>query len=346
MLNKVYSFTLTIDWSLLNLLSRLDRFDAQWSAIERREGNSLKHLKSLATVRSTGASTRIEGSAMTDEEVDVLLKQLDITTLEDRDSQEVVGYFETLETISQSYNEIFVSEGTIKSLHNLMLKYSTRDHWHKGNYKQHNNAVEATFPDGSKRIIFQTTEAGFATDDAMRSLVAWYQSELHVHALIKAAAFAYEFLSIHPFQDGNGRLSRLLSTLLLLQNGYHWVQYVSFEHEIENRKAEYYNVLRSCQAQRPNENITEWVIFFVEALKNIQVQLVKKLESSGTEADLTSREKSIVSLIANYAGMSSGEIAKRLGIPAPTVKRILAGLTEKGLLEKTGAGRATSYMVK
>lgn len=346
MINKVYSFSLTIDWTLLNLLSRIDRFDAQWSAIERKEGQSLKQLKSIATVRSVGASTRIEGSTMNNEEITVLLKQLDITKLEDRDSQEVVGYFETLDTISQSYQEITISESNLKSLHNLLLKYITKDQWHKGNYKQHNNAVEATFPDGSKQIIFQTTETGFATEDAMRNLVAWYGAEAHVHALVKTAAFVYEFLSIHPFQDGNGRLSRLLSTLLLMQSGYQWVQYVSFEHEIEHRKSEYYRVLRNCQVQRPNEDITEWIGFFLDALKNIQSQLLQKLEVSGTETQLTPREKSIITLIANYSGIKSGAIAEKLGIPAPTVKRILAGLSEKGLIEKTGSGRGTSYTVK
>lgn len=346
MINKVYSFSLTINWGLLNLISQIDRFDSQWMAIERKEGQSLKHLKNVATVRSVGASTRIEGSKMTDEEIDVLLKRIDITKLDDRDSQEVVGYFETLDTISESYKDINISESNIKSLHNLLMKFSTKDQWHKGNYKQHNNAVEATFPDGSKQIIFQTTETGFATEDAMKSLVEWYGSETEVHPLIKTAAFAYEFLSVHPFQDGNGRLSRLLSTLLLLQNGYKWVQYISFEHEIEHRKSQYYSVLRSCQAQRPNENITEWIAFFLDALKNIQSQLMLKLKVSGSEAQLNPREKSIITLVANYPGIKSGEIAEKSGIPAPSVKRILAELLNKGLLEKISSGRATSYRIK
>jgi Fic family protein len=129
------------------------------------------------------------------------------------------------------------------------MKHSKKDEWHKGDYKQHTNAVEASYPDGIKQIIFQTTEAGFATQDAMRALNDWYKKDKNTHPLVKSALFAYEFVSIHPFQDGNGRLSRLLSTLLLLKNGYNWIQYVSFEHKIENRKSEYYRVLRNCQAQ-------------------------------------------------------------------------------------------------
>ena len=247
----------------INLISEIDRFDANWTAIERKEGQSLKELKSIATVRSVGASNRIEGNKMSDEEIDVLLKKIDISKLTDRDSQEVVGYFEVLDLISDSFETINISESHIKSLHNSLMKYSAKDEWHKGNYKLHNNAIEASFPDGSKQIVFQTTEVGFATEDAIRQLIEWYNSEKEVHILIKIAAFVYDFLSVHPFQDGNGRLSRLISSLLLLKNGYKWIQYVSFEHEIENRKNEYYQVLRSCQGQRPNENITLWIQFFL-----------------------------------------------------------------------------------
>lgn len=344
--NNVFDFKLNVDWELINLISEIDRFDSQWSAIERREGQSLKQLKSIATVRSVGASTRIEGSKMTDEEIDVLIKNMDITKLEDRDSQEVAGYFDALDVISESFENITITESNIKSLHNTLMKYSSKDEWHKGNYKAHSNAVEATFPNGAKQIIFRTTEAGFATEDSVRQLIEWYNNEKEVHTLVKSAAFTYEFLSIHPFQDGNGRLSRLLSTLLLLKNGYKWIQYVSFEHEIESRKNEYYQVLRNCQAQRPNENITDWILFFFKALKNIQSQLMKKLEQRGVEVQLSPREKSIMTIIQNYPGIQSGEIAKKLSIPNPTVKRILYDLQTKGLIEKYGRGRATCYSTK
>ncbi len=345
MKNSVYTFTLNIDWELIRLISQIDRFDASWATIEKKEGQSLKQLKSIATVRSVGASTRIEGSKMSDEEVEVLLKEIDITKIVDRDSQEVVGYFETLDLISDSYEDIPISEGSLKNLHNILLKYSRKDEWHKGNYKQHSNAVEAKLPDGTREIIFQTTEAGFPTQDAMRMLIEWYLNDNETHPLVKCALFAYEFVSIHPFQDGNGRLSRLLSTLLLLKHGCKWIQYVSFEHEIESRKIEYYRVLRGCQAQRPNEDVSEWVRFFFDALGKIQKQLLFKLESKGIEARLSPREKSILTFIENNAGCKSGEIAKRLGIPSPTVKRILPELLKKNLIEKFGTGPGTNYSI-
>jgi Fic family protein len=342
---KVYNFNLTIDWKLINKLSEIDRFDANWTAIERKEGKSLKELKSIATVRSVGASNRIEGNKMSDEEVDVLLQKIDLTKLNDGDSQEVVGYFEVLDLISESFESIQITENHIKSLHNNLLKYSGKDEWHKGDYKLHSNAVEATFPDGTKQLIFQTTDAGFATEDSMRNLVLWFNSEKEVHLLIKIASFVYEFLSIHPFQDGNGRISRLISTLLLLKGGYKWIQYVSFEHEIENRKNEYYHVLRSCQAQRPNEDVTVWIQFFLSCLSNIQSQLMEKLFQSGIETQLLTKEKVILTIIQNRPNIQSGEIATKLAIPAPTVKRILSELLHKGLIEKQGSGRGVSYTI-
>lgn len=344
--NEVYNFKVTIDWKLINLISEIDRFDANWTAIERKEGQSLKELKSIATVRSVGASNRIEGNKMSDEEVDVLLQKIDITKLTDRDSQEVVGYFEVLDLISESYKNIDLSESHIKSLHNILMKYSTKDQWHKGNFKVHSNAVEASFPDGTRQIIFQTTEPGFATEDSIRNLFNWYNLEAEVHPLIKIAALVYDFLSVHPFQDGNGRLSRLISTLLLLKNGYKWIQYVSFEHEIEYRKNEYYQVLRSCQAQRPNEDITVWVQFFLNCLSKIQSQLLMKLNQNGAENQLSARQKSIFTIIQNRPNISSGEISEKLAIPLPTVKRMLSELINKGLIEKQGRGRSVSYTIK
>jgi len=342
-MDKVYSLQLKIDWNLINSISNIDRFDATWSSIEKREGQSLRQLKSIATVRSVGASTRIEGSKMSDEEVDILLKSLEIEKLQDRDSQEVAGYFEVLDLISDSFNEIKISKNSIKGMHNKLLQFSQKDKWHKGDFKQHSNNVEATLANGAKQIIFETTPPGYQTEDAMNSLIEWYENDQDTHPLVKCAVFTYEFLTIHPFQDGNGRLSRLLSKLLLLKHGYKWIQYVSFEHEIENRKTEYYRELRRCQAMRPNENITTWIAFFFDAISNIQIQLQTKLKTKGTISKLSPKVKSILIYIEGYPGCKSGQIAKGLGIPNPTVKRILKELVSSKLIIKHGVGPGTNY---
>ncbi len=180
--------------------------------------------------------------------------------------------------IAENFNEIGISVSNIKSLHNLLLKHSQKDEWHRGDYKKLCNALEITHADSTKQIVFESTKTGLATEIAMENLINWYNAESEVHALVKISAFIYEFLSIQPFQDGNSGLSRLLTTLLLLQNGYKWVEYISLENEIEHRKSEYQDILRTCQAQRPNEEITPWTVFFLDALRNIQQQLKLRLE--------------------------------------------------------------------
>ncbi len=347
MSNTIYTFAFAPNWmQLTNEISQIDRFDASWATIEKREGQTLKQLKSIATVRSVGASTRIEGSRMTDDEVSVLINNLSISKLEERDQQEVAGYFETMELIAESFRDMDITENNLKHLHNTLMKHSEKDGWHKGNYKQHNNVVEAENGDGSKQVIFKTAEPGLATEDAMSKLIAWYKSDTQTLPLIKAAVFIYDFLSIHPFQDGNGRLSRLLGTLLLLKHGYSWIQYVSFEHEIENRKSEYYRILMQCQRQRPGEDVYPWVMFFLDCLKNIQSQLMAKLEVQTKGGKLTQREKKIYSFIENHPGSKSGEIAEKLDVPQPTVKRSLTEMVKNKLLVMHGAGAGTNYSIE
>lgn len=334
---------LEMDWGLLGIVSEIDRFDAAWQAIERREGGTLKELKSIATVRSVGASTRIEGSKLSDNEVDVLLKNIDISKLQERDQQEVVGYFEVLDLIDENYEHLTVSENGLKNLHNQLLKYREKDQWHKGDYKQHANSVEAHLPDGTTQVIFETTAPGFPTEDAMRALMEWYESDKSTHALVKTALFCYEFVSIHPFQDGNGRLSRLLSALLLRKYGYQWIRYVSFEHEIESRKTEYYRVLRSCQAQRPGEDISEWVMFFFSCLKNIQEALMRKLDSRGIGQSISPKDKQLLAIIESNPGIQTSDIAAKLATSSSTVKRMLDKLIQAKLIVRHGIGPGSYY---
>lgn len=344
-MEKVHTFFLEPDWKLIQEISKLDRFDASWTAIEKREGQSLKQLKSIATVKSVGASTRIEGSGMSDEEVKVLIEKISISKLEDRDSQEVAGYFEALDLVSENHADIDISEGTIKNLHKLLMKYSEKDAWHRGDYKQHSNAVEATRPSGTKYIIFQTTPPGRETEEAMQRLLKWWYADMATHSIVKCALFCYDFVCIHPFQDGNGRLSRLIATLLLLKNKYTWIQYVSFEHEIENRKKEYYQQLMESQKQRPGENIYRWVLFFLDCLNNISSQLMEKLSKQGNITTLGQKEKSVYRFIENHPGSRSGYISARLNIMLPTVKKILATLVREKHIEKHGVGPGTNYTI-
>ena len=339
----IHTLKLDLGMKLMTELNKIDRFDASWVSIEKREAASLKQLKSIATVRSVGASTRIEGSKMTDDEVAVLIEKISITKLEERDQQEVVGYFEVLDAITENYDSIKISESQIKSLHKILMQHCERDHWHRGRYKQVSNAVQANLADGSKQIVFSTSSPGMETESAMQDLLNWYLSDKETIPLVKVALFVYEFLSIHPFQDGNGRLSRLIGNLLLLKHGYTWIQYVSFEHEIESRKSEYYKVLMQTQRNRPGENVTDWLTFFISCLLNIQHQLMLKLDEHKIDKPISHREKRITIFIQNHPGCSSGEIAKKLDIPLPTVKKSLTELINKGVIIREGKGKATIY---
>ena len=344
MSTEIYSFTLALSWKHLEILRQVEKFEIHWSKFRQREKSSLNQLKTLATIQSIGSSTRIEGSKLSDKQVQTLLENIDIIQIEDRDSQEVVGYYNALDIVTESPKDLRLTESTIKNLHNVLLKISDKDDWHRGQYKQYSNAVQATFPDGSIQIIFKTTEPGFATDDEMKSLVNWMRSKDDINPIIKTATFIYEFLSIHPFQDGNGRLSRLLTTLLLLQNGYEWVEYISFEHEIEKRKKKYYQALRNCQAKRPNEDITEWIEFFLDSLKNLINKLNKKLEIS--ESDLSPKQKNVYIFICNNPESKISKISEGSQIPRSTLKRIIKALLEKALIEKKGKGPGTNYRMK
>lgn len=343
----IHDVNLSLDWKLVASLSAIDRFEGAWTAIERREGQTLKQLKSIATVRSVGASTRIEGSKMNDEEVKVLIENLKPSNLEDRDAQEVAGYFETLSIISESYRDISLSENAIKGLHNTLMRHSDKDAWHRGDYKQLSNAVEARNElAGTKQIVFQPATPGHETAEGMRKLVEWYADEKETHPIVRSAIFVYDFLSIHPFQDGNGRLSRLITNLLLLKHGYSWIEFVSFEHEIEARKADYYQVLMECQNHRSGENVNAWVTFFLTCLSSMQESLMKKLETKGRLTQLTPRESSLYSFIDSHPGTRSGEISMKLRIPLPTVKRLLMDMVATKLLSKHGAGPGTHYYVE
>lgn len=343
-MSGIHTFQLDLSWDLVQALSRVDRFTGEWGSLERREGRDpLRRLKTIATIQSVGASTRIEGSRLDDDAVDALLAKLDITKLEDRDQQEVAGYFEALDTITEAFAEIGIGESEIKHLHKLALRYSTKDEWHRGGYKQRSNAVEAVMPDGSRTVVFATTPPGVETEDAMRALMRWFNKTEHVHPLVRVALFCYELVTIHPFQDGNGRISRLVATLLLMRAGYPWVQYVSFEHEIERRKDAYYRVLRTCQAKRPGEDATPWVLFFLNCMLALIEKLQAKLHISEGLSQLNDRARRIQRFIGEHPGTQAGGIAKELGLALPTVKKDLDQMVKRGIIDRKGAGRGTHY---
>ena len=266
-----------------------------------------------------------------------------------RDQQEVMGYYDTLQIILDHYRDIAVSKRYIHQLHGVLLKYSGKDQSYKGRYKSISNQVVANYPDGSHKVIFRTTEPSL-TDKEMEELFFWLEDRFKlkdIHPVLVVSTFIYEFLSIHPYQDGNGRLSRLLTTLLLMQQGYEFVQYISFEHIIEERKESYYRALMNGQKDRysEKEQISEWVLFFLDCM----VTLIKRLEAkykmySQLSKSLNDRQKLLLDFIELKQTIGIGAIV--LAFPyfsRNTIKKDISYLLNEGLILKTGKLKGTKY---
>ena len=268
---------------LLALIAKIDEFKGAWRALGTLAPERLKALRHVATIESIGSSTRIEGSKLTDREVERLLANLEIKQFDTRDAQEVAGYAEVVETVFRAWSDIPVTENHIKQLHRDLLRYSEKDERHRGDYKTLSNSVAAFDETGKQIAIVFETATPFDTPRLMSELVAWLKStrELRrLHPLLMIAVFIVVFLEIHPFQDGNGRLSRILTTLLLLQAGYAYVPYSSLESVIENSKEGYYLGLRQIQGTIRTDapNWQPWLMFFLQALQQQKRRLATKVE--------------------------------------------------------------------
>ncbi len=348
--NKI-NFSFSETQNLINKISAIDLFKGKWQALEKRENKYLKELKRIATIESIGSSTRIEGAKLTDEEIEKLLNNIKISKFISRDEQEVIGYYRTLDLIIENYDSITLSENYIQQLHGILLKESKKDQRHLGDYKKISNKVIAKYPDGTERIIFNTTKPHLVNKE-MSELIAWANKQFDnqsIHPLLIIATFVYEFLSIHPFQDGNGRLSRLLTTLLLMKSGYEFIQYISFEHIIEEKKKEYYKALLDGQKNRYKEDeiIYEWILFFLKSIENLIERLETKYKKySQKKSYLNSRQSEILQIIKKDQPLKVSDIVAKLKkYSINTIKKDLQYLVAESLIEKIGKGRGTMYLL-
>lgn len=257
-----------------------------------------------------------------------------------------------LELILDNYQAIKISEREIFQLHNLLLKHSDKDVGHKGKYKKLSNKVVATYPGGEQKVIFNTTEP-FLVKKEMETALLWTNEKIreeNFHSLIIIGLFIYEFLSIHPFQDGNGRLSRLLTTLLLLKSDYHFIQYVSLEHQIEKKKKAYYKALMDAQQKRntDEEVISKWILFFLDSLIEITQKLELKYgEFKSTGTYLNKRQKEVLDFIKKNEPTKIGDLNDSLeSISRNTLKKDILYLKQEGLIEVLGQGKGSFYVIK
>ncbi len=341
--------TIQITLELLNLLSEVDEFKGAWRALGTLAPERLNALRHVATIESIGSSTRIEGSKLSDREVEKLLSKLEIKKFDSRDEQEVAGYAETMGMIFHAFDDIHLTENHLKQLHRDLLRYSQKDERHRGEYKKLSNNVVAFDSDGKMVGVVFETASPFETPRRMTELVDWLKEAREIrrlHPLLIVAVFTVTFLEIHPFQDGNGRLSRILTTLLLLQAGYAYVPYSSLESVIEQSKEAYYLALRQTQQSLHSEapNWQPWLMFFMRALQQQKRRLAAKVErEKGALATLPELAVSILDYVRDHGRVTTRDMVREFGASPNTLKTTFGNLVKKGHLVRHGGGRSIWY---
>ncbi|GHT94807.1 cell division protein Fic [Alphaproteobacteria bacterium] len=336
----------------LSIISELDSFRVSWRLLGTLSPDRLVALKKVATIESIGSSTRIEGVKLSDKEVENLLSNIGSKSFLSRDEQEVAGYSEVCNLVFLSFEEMGFSENIIKQLHGLLLKFTEKDARHSGEYKKLSNSVEAFDENGKSIGVVFETSSPFDTPFQMQNLVDWFNSnktQKTIHPLLLIGIFVVHFLAIHPFQDGNGRLSRIITTLLLMQFGYIYVPYSSLESIIERNKENYYLALRKTQAtlKKDEVNYDPWLLFFLRSLQKQKTHLEQKLEveKNAMIFKLPDLSCKIIQLIQEHDSIGISEIVSLANANKNTVKKHLAALVDNSHITKYGKGKSTKYRI-
>lgn len=344
--------SLQITPEVLSLIARIDEFKGAWRALGSLAPDRLSALRRVATIESIGSSTRIEGSKLSDREVEKLLSNLEIKSFETRDEQEVAGYAELMDLVFSSWRDIPFNENHVKQLHQTLLRHSEKDARHRGQYKTNSNSVAAFDENGVQIGIVFETASPFDTPRLMAEVVGWVTQErdkAYLHPLLIIAIFVVVFLEIHPFQDGNGRLSRVLTTLLLIQAGYAYVPYSSLESVIEANKESYYLALRQTQGTIRTEapNWQPWLVFFLRSLAEQVRRLEKKVEHEKIVlAALPELSLQIVEFARGHGRVTIGDTIRLTGVSRNTLKQHFRSLVERGHLNQRGSGRGVWYELR
>ncbi len=333
---------------ILTKIARIDELKGRWIAGVKLSPQVLGRLKKSVLITSTGASTRIEGARLSDEDVEKLMKGISMQKFRDRDKQEVKGYYELLQNVFDSWKSINFSESTIKHFHKELLKYVDKDKLHRGEYKKTENKVEMIDAKGkSVGVLFDTTPA-YLTPIKVHELVdktKYAFNENKFHPLLIIGNFLVEFLNIHPFQDGNGRLSRILTNLLLLKTGYLYMPYISHEKLIEDNKPDYYMSLRKTQKtlKTKHPDIIPWIDFFLSIVIKQSEMAVELLSKENIEKLLSVKQLAIWQYLQTVDETSPGEIAEKTKVARPTVNQAIDRLMRLNKVERIGMGRSTRY---
>ena len=337
----------------LNKIAEIDKFMGTWQADSLKlTPAELKTMKRVATIESIGSSNRIEGNKMTDAEIETLFSHINRKSFRSRDEEEVTGYADLINTIFENYADIPLTENYIKQLHQILLKYSVKDERHRGEYKTDSNRVAAYDAKGKEIGTIFEPATPFDTPRLMRELISWANdtfSDRFLHPIITIGVFIVHFLSIHPFTDGNGRLSRALTILLMLKNGYNYMPYTSMESMIEANKDAYYRALRRTQKTIWNDKVDyePWLTFFVTSLQKqkrvLEDKLLKLSKLNKDQLSITAHE--ILNLFVDKNELTMPEIFKLINKNAETVRKSVQNLVKKRFLTKLGTTKGTFYKI-
>ena len=335
---------------IVSKIAKIDELKGQWITGARLSPQVLGRLKRSVLITSTGASTRIEGARLSDEDIEKLMRGISIQRFTNRDKQEARGYYELLENVFNSWKNLKFNENLIKHFHQELLKYVDKDEKHRGEYKKGENKVHMLDEASTSIDILFDTSPAYLTPGQMRELLEWTQktlAEQKYHPLLVIGSFLVEFLKIHPFTDGNGRLSRVLTNLLLLQAGYLYIPYVSHEKLVEDNKPDYYIALRRSQKSMgtEKESITDWLEFFLDMVLKQSQMAVELLSKENIEKILSEKQLTVWQYIEKEKEVSTGDIAKNTKIARPTVKQTLEVLLRLKKIERIGLGRSARYKI-
>lgn len=340
-----------LNQEILAKIGKIDEFKGLWQGSLRFSPQILGRLKAWVIITSTGASTRIEGTKMTDEEIARFLRGLKGKHPKGRDEQEVAGYADLIGRIFDNWKTLKLSENWILQFHNILLQFSEKDKAHKGKYKDSPNTVVMINKQGEQVVLFDPTPP-YLVQPEMTAAIEWTNEQLEkkvIHPLLVIANFIFEFLTIHPFTDGNGRLSRALTNLLLLQCGYSYVPYVSLDEIIEQTKAQYYLSLRTTQKNHKtdHEDVTAWMDYLLGTLSEQVNRAMALMDSNQPEKLLSEKQTQVYELFENGQEIGVAEVSDLLRgrIPKSTIKQALSRLVSLKLLDRVGQGRATRYKI-
>ena len=345
MRNFNYSKIKDIKWDseILSLVASIYRYQGKQELYLKQRPNELEKLIDIAKIQSTESSNEIEGIVTTS----VRLKQLleEKTTPRNRNEQEIVGYRDVLDIIHENFDVIPISRNYILQMHKIL--YSHMNNPLAGKTKNVQNYISATYPDGHSEVLF-TPLSPFETPGALDRICDEYNRVIgnsEVEPIIMIPIFIHDFLCIHPFNDGNGRLSRLLTTLLLYKNGFYVGRYISLESLIARDKAAYYEALNKAGVNWHDGN--EDVVPFIKYLLRIILAAYKAFDDrfSIVENKLSAVEmvrKAALQKLGRFTKQDIRELCPSLSISS--IEGSLRKLVEEGELRREGVGRSTKYI--